>query len=86
MPNRCRYIRLLKTHRVFYIKRENLGWRVQGQSIERAAAMTYWEYDQSVQRFQKILQALGIEDALREAGIEEGEIVFIADYELEWQN
>lgn len=72
--------------RIFELKRENLGWRVQGQSIERAAAMTYWEYDQSVQRFQKILQALGIEDALREAGIEEGEIVFIADYELEWQN
>lgn len=72
--------------RVFEIKRENLGWRVQGQSIERAAAMTYWEYDQSVQRFQKILQALGIEDALREAGIKEGDFVFIADYELEWQN
>lgn len=72
--------------RLFELKRENRGWRVQGQSIERAAAMTYWEYDQSVQRFQKILQALGVEDALREAGIVEGEIVLIADYELEWQN
>lgn len=72
--------------REFKIKRENSGWRVQGQSIERAAAMTYWEYDQSVSRFQKILQALGVEDALREAGIEEGDIVFISDYELEWQN
>ncbi|MCK4724355.1 MAG: GTPase ObgE [Anaerolineales bacterium] len=72
--------------REFEIKRENSGWRVQGQSIERAAAMTYWEYDQSVSRFQKILQALGVEDALREAGIEEGDIVFISDYELEWQN
>ena len=72
--------------REFEIKRESSGWRVQGKSIERAASMTYWEYDQSVQRFQKILQALGVEDALREAGIDEGDIVFIADYELEWQN
>jgi GTP-binding protein len=72
--------------REFTIKRENLGWRVRGKSIERAAAMTYWEHDQSVYRFQKILQALGIEDALRDAGIEDGHIVFIADHELEWQN
>ncbi len=72
--------------REFTIKRENLGWRVHGKSIERAAAMTYWEHDQSVYRFQKILQMLGIEEALRDAGIEEGHIVFIADHELEWQN
>ena len=60
------------------------GWQVSGQSIERAAAMTYWEYDQSVRRFQKILQALGIEDALREAGVKAGDTVFIGEFELEW--
>jgi GTP-binding protein len=54
-------------------------------AIERAAAMTYWEYDQSVRRFQRILQTLGIEDALRKAGIAVGETVYIGDYELEWE-
>jgi GTP-binding protein len=29
-----------------------------------AADQTYWEYDQSVRRFQRILRTLGIEDAL----------------------
>ena len=70
--------------RHFSISQDNGGWRVRGEAIERAAAMTYWEYDQSVRRFQRILGALGIEDALREAGVREGETVYIGEYELEW--
>jgi len=46
--------------------------------------MTYWEYDESVRRFQRILKTLGIEDALRAAGVKPGDTVFIGDYELEW--
>ncbi|MFN2199137.1 MAG: Obg family GTPase CgtA, partial [Anaerolineales bacterium] len=61
------------------------GWQVHGQAIERAAAMTYWEYDQSVRRFQRILESLGIDAALREAGVQPGDTVFIGEYELEWQ-
>ena len=72
--------------RQFTLRREKQGWRVSGNSIERAAAMTYWEYDQSVERFQRILQTLGIEDALRKAGVQPGETVFIGEYELEWQD
>jgi GTPase len=70
--------------RAFTVQREQDGWRVSGASIERAAAMTYWEHDQSVRRFQKILEALGVEDALREAGVQPGDTVYISDYELEW--
>jgi len=72
--------------REFHISRgDDASWRVSGVSIERAAAMTYWEHYGSVRRFQKIMQALGVEDALREAGIEEGETVKIGEFELEWQ-
>jgi GTPase len=70
--------------RDFKVQREPDGWRVSGASIERAAAMTYWEHDQSVRRFQKILETLGVEDALREAGVQPGDTVHISDYELEW--
>lgn len=70
----------------FRIKRIPEGWRVIGNAIERAATMTYWEYDQSVRRFQRIMQTLGIEDALREAGVKPGDSVFIGEYELEWQD
>jgi len=73
--------------REFAISREDdASWRVSGIAIERAAAMTYWEHYGSVRRFQKLLESLGVEDALRKAGIEEGETVHIGEYELEWQD
>jgi GTP-binding protein len=70
----------------FEILREADGsFRVQGDGVERAAAMTYWEYPESVRRFQQLLQRLGVERALQEAGVNEGETVHIGEYELEWQ-
>ncbi len=73
--------------RQFTIEATPDGWRVTGKAIERAAAMTYWEHYQSVRRFQHILEALGVDEALRKAGIENGDTVFIGDeYELEWQD
>jgi GTP-binding protein len=71
----------------FKVMREATGdWRVSGVAIERAAKMTYWEHDGSVRRFQKMIQKLGVDDALRKAGIQEGDTVFVGDFELEWQD
>jgi GTP-binding protein len=70
----------------FSIERADEGWRVIGKSIERAAAMTYWEYDQSVRRFQRIMETLGIDQALRDTGVQNGDTIFIGDYELEWED
>ena len=69
----------------FTVHKESNGWRIKSKSIERAAAMTYWEYDQSVRRFQRLLATLGVDDALRDGGIRNGETVFINDFEFEWQ-
>ena len=70
----------------FDIHRINDGdWQVSGQAIERAAAMTYWGHYGSIRRFQKVMQALKIDVALREKGIQEGDTVLIGEYELEWQ-
>lgn len=72
--------------RDFRVTRESAHLlRVAGASIERAAAMTYWEHDGSVRRFQKLMKALGVDDALRRAGVEEGDTVAIGEYELDWQ-
>lgn len=69
----------------FVIEREEDGaWRISGKAVERAAEMTYWEYDEAVRRFQGLLEHLGIEQALREAGIASGDTVRIGEYELEW--
>lgn len=69
----------------FAIQRQGQGlWRVTGQKIERAADMTIWEYEDSALRFQHILEALGIRQALTEAGVKEGDTVVIGEAELEW--
>lgn len=57
---------------------------VRGEQIERAAAMTYWDYEEAVTRFQKTLEVLGISAALEKSGIQPGDTVFIGDFELEW--
>jgi len=71
--------------RAFTIKREDGHvWRVSGKEIERVAAMTYFEFDDSLMRFQTALERLGITAALTEAGVQVGDTVFIGDQELEW--
>ena len=61
-------------------------WRLSGAAIERAAKMTYWEHDGAVRRFQKIMETLGVDNALRKAGAKDGDTVLIGEYELEWQD
>ena len=72
--------------RDFTLQREAEGWRVIGKSIERAADMTYWEHDGSVRRFHRLMVTLGVDEALRKEGIEDGDTVYIGEYELEWQD
>jgi len=61
-------------------------WRVTGIAIERSAKMTYWEHDGSIRRIQKLMERLGVDKALREAGIQEGDTVFVGNFELEWKD
>lgn len=68
----------------FTIEREGPDWRVRGKQIERVAAMTYFEFDATLVRFQKILESMGISEALEEAGVQVGDIVHIGEEELEW--
>jgi GTPase len=69
----------------FTILREPGGYRVKSMSIERAAEMTPWDQTGSVRRFQKLMERLGVDKALREAGAQEGDTVYIGEYELEYQ-
>ena len=68
----------------FTIEREEDAWRVRGVRVERIAAMTPFVLPEAAARFQRQLRAMGIEDALREAGVEPGDLVRIANRELEW--
>jgi GTP-binding protein len=68
----------------FTLHQNDDGWVIKGAAIERAAAMTYWEYFASIRRFHRILEAMGIADELRINGIREGDTVKIGDHELTW--
>ncbi len=57
---------------------------VHGTKIERLAAMTDFNNDEAADRFQRVLDASGIAARLAEAGIQEGDVVHLGDYELLW--
>jgi GTP-binding protein len=59
-------------------------WQVTGIAIERTAQMTNWDYYEATMRFQRILRAMGITDALRQAGVEDGDTVQIGSVEMVW--
>jgi GTP-binding protein len=71
--------------KAFAITWEDDAWRVRGAEIERVVAMTNWDLDEAVQRFQRIAEAMGLKAALREAGVQPGDTVRIGEVELEWQ-
>jgi GTP-binding protein len=71
--------------KAFTIAWEDDAWRVRGAEVERVAAMTSWNLDEAVQRFQRIAEAMGLKVALREAGVQTGDTVRIGAVELEWQ-
>ncbi|MEM7533590.1 MAG: GTPase ObgE [Chloroflexota bacterium] len=60
------------------------AWRVEGIAIERTAKMTNWDYYEASLRFQRILDAMGISEALRDAGVEDEDVIHIGDIELVW--
>jgi GTP-binding protein len=72
--------------RAFTIEREGEGWRVRGKKIERLISMTNFAQHESLRRIERVLQASGISDAMRRAGVQEGDVVFIENAELVWSD
>lgn len=60
------------------------GFRVRGQKIEKLVSMLNFAQPEALDRLQRNLEASGISQALRDAGIEEGDTVFIEKAELDW--
>jgi GTP-binding protein len=70
----------------FVVERLEAGvYRVRGKRIERVAAQTNFDVEESAERFQRDLARLGIDDELRRAGIAPGDLVRIGVTELEWE-
>jgi GTP-binding protein len=70
----------------FVVERDRDGaFRVRGKRIERIAAQTNFDVDESAERFQRDLERMGIDAELRRAGVTPGDLVRIGASELEWE-
>jgi GTPase len=73
----------LVPHDAFTVERERSGaFVVAGDRIERLAAMTDFESDEGLMRFERALAKIGVEKKLRELGAVEGDTVRIGEYEF----
>ncbi|HTK44464.1 MAG TPA: GTPase ObgE [Patescibacteria group bacterium] len=71
--------------RVFISRESDGAFRVTGKRIERLAAQTDFEVEESAERFQRDLERSGADAELRRAGIQPGDTVRVGGVELEWE-
>lgn len=69
----------------FVISRDDDGaYVLSGYTIERLFKMTDFNFDQSVRKFARQMRGMGVDDALRARGAENGDIVRILNFEFEF--
>ena len=69
----------------FFITRESDGtFVVTGDKLEKLFKMTDFSRDESVKRFARQLRAMGVDEALRQRGAVDGDIVRLMEYEFEF--
>ena len=67
------------------IKEDEHTFVVKGDEIEKIYKMTWFVTDEAFRRFSAKLRKLGIDDKLKEMGIQNGDTIKILDYEFEYQ-
>lgn len=68
----------------FTIKKEDGIFVVDGPAVDRVMRRVNLEDNESMYYFQKCLDSLGVNQKLKEAGVQEGDTVDICGWELEW--
>jgi GTP-binding protein len=63
---------------------DDKNWRISGDRIERFYKRTNISTDEGLMYFVRTLRKMGIEDELRNRGIQNGHIVKICDFEFEY--
>jgi len=77
-------IRRFEEEEAFKIDRVDGVFEVSGQRIEKLLAMTNFNTEEGWQRFQRKIEQMGLEEALREKGIKNGDTVRIKGLEFEY--
>jgi GTPase len=74
-----------KDPEAFRITRDPDGsFVVSGEKLEKLFNMTNFTREESVRRFSRQLRGLGVDDALRQRGAKDGDIVKLMDFEFEF--
>ena len=66
----------------FKIEKRGDIYYISGKRVERMVAMTDLDNDSAVKRLQLSFKRMGIDDALKEQGINPGDTVVIGDFEF----
>ena len=74
-----------KEEKPFTIVKENDHFIIKGDKIEKLFKMSRLDTDEAILRFSNKLKKMGIDDALREKGAKEGDIIRILDFEFEFK-
>ncbi len=75
-----------KREKPFTIVKDGNVWVIKGEKVEKLLRMTKFQTDESVRRFSNQLRRMGVDDALREAGAQDGDTIRILDLELEYKD
>ncbi|WP_301009724.1 Obg family GTPase CgtA, partial [Ligilactobacillus agilis] len=74
-----------ETEAPFTISRDaDATWILGGAKLEKLFKMTNLEHDESMMRFARQLRGMGVDDALRERGAKNGDLVRIGDFTFEF--
>lgn len=68
----------------FTITREDGMFVVDGPAVQKIMRRVNLEDNESMYYFQRCLEDIGVNKALKEAGVQEGDTVKVVDWELEW--
>lgn len=69
----------------FTITKENEHFVVKGDRVEKLFKMSRLDTDEAILRFSNKLRKMGLDDALKENGAKEGDIIKILDFEFEFK-
>lgn len=74
-----------ENERPFEITRDDdATWVLYGDKLEKLFVMTNMERDESIMKFARQLRGMGVDEALRERGAKDGDIVRIGNFEFEF--
>lgn len=77
--------KFIPENKEYVITRESDGtWVISGDKVEKLYKMTNFQFDESVMRFARQLRGMGIDQALRDRGAENGDTVRIDNFEFDF--